>query len=280
MNGELPYSSWLVASDIDSTLNNKKRELPPENLKAIEDFVVKGGRFTLASDRNPELMGGHFDNLPISGTPAVVMGGAGIYDFTEKKLLRFKPLSPDSVEAAVNIAKRFPTLDFIIDTKDKQYIAGIGFWAHFYLRKSHATHEYFRRIEDVPRENWGKIVFFGPMWRVRQIRKALKSVEGREYSVIDSSFVSVQIQAKGADKGSAVMEIAEMLGIEPDHTAAIGDYFNDYQMISKVEISGCTASAPKKLKDKADYVACHCNNGAVADFLGYLTKRISKNKKN
>ena len=280
MNGELPYSSWLVASDIDSTLNNKKRELPPENLKAIEDFVAKGGRFTLASDRNPELMGGHFDNLPISGTPAVVMGGAGIYDFTEKKLLRFKPLSPDSVEAAVNIAKRFPTLDFIIDTKDKQYIAGIGFWAHFYLRKSHATHEYFRRIEDVPRENWGKIVFFGPMWRVRQIRKALKSVEGREYSVIDSSFVSVQIQAKGADKGSAVMEIAEMLGIEPDHTAAIGDYFNDYQMISKVDISGCTASAPKKLKDKADYVACHCNNGAVADFLGYLTKRISKNKNN
>ncbi len=280
MNGELPYSSWLVASDIDSTLNNKKRELPPENLKAVQDFVAKGGKFTLASDRNPELMTGHFDKLPISGTPAVVMGGAGIYDFTERKLLRFKPLSAASVEAAVNIAKKFPTLDFIIDTKDKQYIAGIGFWAHFYLRKSHATHEYFRRIEDVPREDWGKIVFFGPMWRARQIGKALRAVEGREYSVIDSSIVSVQIQAKGANKGTAVMEIAEMLGIAPDHTAAIGDYYNDYQMISLVEISGCTASAPKELKEKADYVACHCNKGAVADFLGYLTEKIKKIKNN
>lgn len=272
MNGELPYSSWLVASDIDSTLNNKKRELPPENLKAVEDFVANGGKFTLASDRNPELMGGHFENLPIGGTPAVVMGGAGIYDFTERKLLRFKPLSAGSVEAAVKIAEKFPTLDVIIDTKDKQYISGIGFWAHFYLRKSHATHEYFRRIADVPRENWGKAVFFGPMWRVRQIKKAFCAVEGREFSVIDSSIVSVQIQAKGANKGTAVMEIAEMLGIEPNHTAAIGDYYNDLKMLSEVGVAGCTASAPQKLKDIADYVTCHCNKGAVADFLGYLTK--------
>jgi hydroxymethylpyrimidine pyrophosphatase-like HAD family hydrolase len=49
-------------------------------------------------------------------------------------------------------------------------------------------------------------------------------------------------------------------------------------MISLVEISGCTASAPKELKEKADYVACHCNKGAVADFLGYLTEKIKKNQ--
>ena len=63
-----------------------------------------------------------------------------------------------------------------------------------------------------------------------------------------------------------------MLGIEPNHTAAIGDYYNDLKMLSEVGVAGCTASAPQKLKDIADYVTCHCNKGAVADFLGYLTK--------
>jgi hydroxymethylpyrimidine pyrophosphatase-like HAD family hydrolase len=51
---ESPYSSWLVASDIDGTLLDKKRKLPLANYKAVLDFVNKGGTFTLASDRNPE----------------------------------------------------------------------------------------------------------------------------------------------------------------------------------------------------------------------------------
>ena len=276
MQSSSPYSSWLVASDIDSTLINKKRLLPPENPAEIKKFTDKGGNFTLASDRNPELMRDYYKNLPLGGIPAVVMGGAGIYDFKEEKMLSFTALSEDSVRKTKKIAEKFPTLDVLIDTKDTLYISGIGYWAHFFIKKSKATYKYFRNIADVPPENWGKVVFIGAMWRVKQIGKVLRSVSGREFSVIDSSSVSVQIQAKGANKGAAVMEIARMLGVEKDHTAAIGDYYNDYKMLSEVEIAGCTASAPREVKAISDYVACHCNDGAVADFLRYLTAEIDK----
>ncbi len=271
---ESPYSSWLVASDIDGTLLNKKRKIPISNYKAILNFVKKGGNFTLASDRNPESMGFHYNKLPIYGVPAIVMGGAGIYDFVKKKMLWFKPLSENSIKTAVETASKFPTIDTIINTKDKLYISGIGFWAKFYLNAEMVSHKYFRYISEVPTDDWAKVVFFGPMWRVKQLKKALLAVPDRDYSVIDSSIVSVQIQAKGANKGAALMKLAGILGIDPSHTAAIGDYYNDYKMLSKAEISGCTESSPKALKRIADYVACHNNDGAVADFLEYLSNEI------
>lgn len=40
------FSEWLVASDIDGTLNNKFRKLPQRNYDAIKEFVVnKKGAF-------------------------------------------------------------------------------------------------------------------------------------------------------------------------------------------------------------------------------------------
>lgn len=271
---ESPYSSWLVASDIDGTLLNKKRKLPLANYKAVLDFVNKGGVFTLASDRNPESMSSHYNKLPIIGVPAIVMGGAGIYDFVKEKMLWFKPLSENSIKSAVEISSKFPTVDTIINTKDRLYISGIGFWAKFYLNADKVSHKYFRYLDEVPTDDWCKVVFFGPMWRIKQLKKVLLDVPDREYSVIDSSIVSVQIQAKGANKGTAVLKLCEILGIDPSHTAAIGDYYNDYKMLSKVEIAGCTASSPKPLKRIADYVSCHNNDGAVADFLSYLESRV------
>jgi hydroxymethylpyrimidine pyrophosphatase-like HAD family hydrolase len=41
------YCDWLLVSDIDGTLNDKKFNLPENNKEAIRRFVEKGGNFTL-----------------------------------------------------------------------------------------------------------------------------------------------------------------------------------------------------------------------------------------
>ena len=84
------FSNWLVVSDIDGTLNNKLRKLPKRNFEAIKHFVLKcNGHFTLASGRNVESMRKHYDRLPIKGTPAVVLNGAGVYDYSQEKMLHY-----------------------------------------------------------------------------------------------------------------------------------------------------------------------------------------------
>ena len=46
-----------------------------------------------------------------------------------------------------------------------------------------------------------------------------------------------------------------------------------FDMIKTVALSACCGQAPQELKDAADIVTCHCNNGAVADFLEYIESK-------
>ena len=68
------------------------------------------------------------------------------------------------------------------------------------------------------------------------------------------------------------MRLAEILGIEKENIGAIGDYYNDVPMLKTVSHPACCGQAPSDIKSIVEYVACHCNKGAVADFINYLEK--------
>lgn len=270
------YSQWLVASDIDGTLNTKMRKLPQNNLDAINDFIDKGGHFTLASGRNPESMRRHYKKLPIS-IPAIVMNGAGIYDFQKEEMIYFNPISEKAMEDVCKLARTCPTIDTLIVAKDIVYITGVGLWGKIYALVDGVTHKYYRNINDAPKKDWGKVIFSGPPWRVRGLKKKFQQIEDPDFLLMDSSIATFELLAKGVHKGTSVLQLAKMLGVDKKNTAAIGDYYNDYDMLKSVGVPACCGQAPKSLKAVCEYVTCHCNEGAVADLLGYLEReKINK----
>ena len=270
------HSQWLVASDIDGTLNNKMRKLPQNNLDAINDFIDKGGHLTLASGRNPESMHRHYKKLPIS-IPAIVMNGAGIYDFQKEEMVHFNPISEQAMEDVCKLARTYLAIDTLIVAKDIVYITGVGLWGKIYALVDGVTHKYYRNINDVPKKDWGKVIFSGPPWRVKMLKKKFQQIENPDFLLMDSSIATFELLAKGIHKGTSVLQLAKMLGVDKKNTAAIGDYYNDYDMLKSVGVPACCGQAPKSLKAICEYVACHCNEGAVADFLGYLEReKINK----
>lgn len=271
------FAGWLVASDIDGTINNKIRRMPKKNKDAIENFVSKGGIFTLASGRNPQSMKTIFDKLPIKGTPAVVMNGAGIYDYESNEMLHFFPMSEEAMRMVINASKLFPLIDLLIITKDMIYVTGAGWFGKAFVRYGSLDHRCIRHIEDVPRENWGKVVFSGLPSHIRRLKKHFESLNDPDLSTVSSSVASFEILAKGINKGTALMKIADTMGIRKSHVGAIGDYFNDYDMLKSVGVPACCGQAPYAMKKIAEYVTCHCNRGAVADFLGYIRNKAEMN---
>lgn len=273
MENNKSLSQWLIASDIDGTLNNKLRRLPERNEAAIKRFVSLGGRFTLASGRNPQSMEKHFKRLPIDGTPAVVINGAGLYDFKKKEMIYFSPMSDEGMKLAVEAAKKFPAVDVIVVAKDIIYITGSGWFGKMFVAADNLYHKHIKNIDDVPKENWGKVIFSGIPFHISKVKKHFKSMNDPDLTLMSSSVASFEILAKNTHKGTAVMKLAEILGIEPSHTGAIGDYFNDFDMLKTVSVPACCGQAPKELKEVAQFVACHCNKGAVADFLEYIESK-------
>lgn len=270
MENKKRLSEWLVASDIDGTLNNKIRKLPQRNKDAINRFVELGGKFTLASGRSPLSMEKHFRQFPIEDTPAVVINGAGLYDFKKHEMIWFSAMSDEGMRLGVEAAKKFPLVDVIVVAKDIIYITGLGLFGNMFVIPDKLPHKHIYNIDKVPKENWGKVIYSGDPISIARIKKHFESMDDPDLTLMSSSIASFEILARDTHKGTAVMKLAEILGIEKEKTAAIGDYFNDYDMLKTVGVPACCGQAPQELKDISEFVSCHCNNGAVADFLEYI----------
>lgn len=265
------FSDWLVASDIDGTLNNKLRRLPKRNYERICEFVQeKKGHFTLASGRNISSMRAPFENLPIASTPAVLLNGAGIYDYEHEKMLRFHAINPAGYELVCAVMKKFPTVEVEILTSNSAYAVNARIFANVMLRADDLPHRKFKKISEVPPDDWGKVIFLGMPPLIAAVKKYLLSIADPNVNFMSSSVSSFEMLEKGIHKGVGVMEIAKLYGIERAHTAAIGDYFNDYEMLKTVGLPACCGQAPKKMHEIAKFHACHCNRGAVADLLEYI----------
>ncbi len=264
-------SDWLVVSDIDGTLNNKLRQLPKRNREAINRFVLEcNGNFTLASGRNVQSMRKHYENLPIAGTPAVILNGAGVYDYNHEKMLHFDAINDHAMDLVFELYKRFPLLEIEILTDKMIYTLNSRIFARVMVRADKLHYINCKHPEEIPRENWGKVIFLGMPDLIKRLRKYVDTLTDTRANFMSSSISSFEMLNEGVHKGTGVMKIAELYGIERSHTAAIGDYFNDYDMLKTVGLPACCGQAPKAMHEIAKFHACHCNKGAVADLLEYI----------
>ncbi len=264
-------SNWLVVSDIDGTLNNKFRQLPKRNYEAICRFVNEcNGHFTLASGRNVQSMRKHYERLPISGTPAVILNGAGVYDYSHEKMLHFDAINDKAIDLVFEIYRRFPMVEIEILTDRMIYTLNSRIFAKVMVRADKLHYKNCKHPDEIPRENWGKVIFLGMPDLIKRIRKYVDSLTDTGANFMSSSISSFEMLNEGVHKGSALMKIADMYGIDYSHTAAIGDYFNDYDMLKTVGLPACCGQAPKAMHEIAKFHACHCNKGAVADLLNYI----------
>ena len=89
----------LYVSDLDGTLIDSRLTIPPESAAGINAAIRRGDAFAVATARTPATVGEIL--APISGAlPAVVMNGAGIYDFEKREFVRLLPLKKSAAEAA------------------------------------------------------------------------------------------------------------------------------------------------------------------------------------
>lgn len=275
--GKKDFSDWLVVSDIDGTLNTKLRTLPARNLKAIQHFVLDlGGHFTLASGRNVTSLEKHFNRLPINNTPAIVLNGAGIYDFKKSEMISFNAINEGGREIVKEVFNKFPKLELEICTQDNILLLNSFIYGPILVRADNLPHNRCKSIEDALPYDWGKVVFFGLPSLIKEVKEFTKKLGNSDVNYMSSSIVTYEMLAKDTHKGTAVKKLAGMLDIDFEHTAAIGDYFNDYDMLLSVFLPAACGQAPKEIHQISKFHACHCNKGAVADFLEYIERTYSK----
>lgn len=271
------YSKWLLVSDIDGTLNTKSFKLPENNKSAINEYVNRGGNFTLCSGRNLQSLSIHYRKLGID-TPAIFLNGAGIYDFKNKEYIYQSVISPDGEDIILNIAKKYKLMQLTVYTPEKIYLATRKCIYGLLISKIDKLDcQLCKKLSDLPRGVWSKVSLVGPPNLVNKLKDIFSNKENaNHFECFKTSPFTLEVVNKGVNKGNAVLKLAEILGIDKSNTAAVGDYYNDVEMLKKVAHPVCCGQAPDDIKAISEYVTCHCNDGAVADFINYIKTNYIK----
>lgn len=268
---EKNFGNWLVVSDVDGTLNNKLRMLPKRNRKDICTFVELGGNFTLASGRAVNSLEPHYFHVSCN-VPAVVLNGSGIYDFQKKKMIWRHPLGQKGKDFVREVYESFPRLEIGVFFDSFVYLLRDGILSNGQLFFDGTPHKPCA-FQDVPADYWCKAVFWGVPRLIDQLVALSKTrFHANELNFMRTSPFSFELVDGGVHKGVAVMQLAAQIGIAHSHVAAIGDYYNDLDMLRTVGLPACAGQAPKDLHSVCKFEACHCNRGCVGDLLEYIMK--------
>ena len=220
------FSKWFLVSDIDSTLNNKFMRLPKKNKAAVERFVSGGGVFTLCSGRNLQSLTIHYKKLGIE-TPAIFLNGAGIYDFKSKSFLDYNPISGDGEKIILDTLAKTKGVQLTVYAPEVIYRATKKcFYGYLISKFDNLSCELCKTVEDLPRGVWGKVTFFGANSKIRELNDFFANEQNKKiFDCFITSPVTLELSDCGVNKGSAVKKLADILGVDMNNTAAIGDYY-------------------------------------------------------
>ncbi|MBY4798364.1 Cof-type HAD-IIB family hydrolase [Collinsella sp. AGMB00827] len=102
---------------------------------------------------------------------------------------------------------------------------------------------------------------YGPAWSSR-------------YNVTNAGRDWIDFMKPGVDKGSGLLHLCEHLGIDISHACAIGDTYNDIQMIREAGMGCVVANAEPHMHTHASNVVPSNNEGGVAQVIDAVLEAV------
>ena len=264
----------LVASDLDGTLLNQKKEITPRLFDALKKLDELGIYFVPATGRPFGTVPQTIKDLPFLKY-VITSNGATIYDAAEKKNIIENYLTPEAVDAVIEIAKGLPVItEYFIE--GKAYIAKNIYenLAPFNLTESH---ESYIKNSRTPVENfWEEMkqnnavleninLVFNDMALRKEVWDKLKALGLA--SVTAATTKTIEITSLYATKAQALEKLCEVLSLTRENVLAMGDGDNDMPMIEFAGIGVAMTNGEEHIKQAADIIADDCNDFGAAKIL-------------
>ena len=256
----------LVALDLDGTLFDNSSRISKRNLTAIRSITDKGIHVVISTGRPFE--GIPFDQIKGTGINyAITANGSGIYEISTGKCLYENAMDEELVT---------PILNFLLtrDIHMDAFIGGKGYTPIQCVETAQkltvpssiknyiiTTRTRLDNILQFIHENQLKVQkmtlnFYpaadGTLIDRETVRKFL--VSNPSITTVCGGYNNLEFTRADANKGVGLRKLAEILGVNPDATMAIGDTENDLAIIEAAGIGVAMGNATDAVKARADYV--------------------------
>ncbi len=246
----------LIGIDVDGTLLDSAGRFPPANRAAIHAAVEAGVHVALVTGRSYPFARPVAEGLPESLTLIVSNGAVerGMDGATRARRLLDKNVARTVLDA--NAGHRAATAlvfdrdvhgQIVFETMDWTHPGRKGYWA-----RNKALIARSVPLEDALVEDPIQVMFNGGFEAMRELAGAIRA-QGHEVNVslteyVDRDFSLVDITSPIATKGHALASCAAALGLDREAVMAIGDNFNDVEMLEFAGTPVVMANAVEPLK--------------------------------
>lgn len=250
----------LIASDMDGTLLNDKKQLPSDFYETIDKLYEKGIRFTVASGRTYNAVEHLFPESYRTKIDYICDNGA--YIVHDSKVLEITPLPRPVFEEFMAAAEKIGGLRLLVcaaggtyhlrDTDE--FNAEV---AKFY--KNHIECDDLMSIDDTIY----KIAVCDMRGAQQRGKPALDAIFGDRLNIQVSGQIWMDVMSGGVSKGSALKKLSAALGIDRSEVMAFGDYYNDLDMLQTAGVSFAMQNGHDDIKKITTHIADTNNNGGV-----------------
>lgn len=275
------FDGVLLVSDVDATLLDKQKNIPPRNLAAIERFQSLGGAFTIATGRTHLTCDAIAQRAGVNA-PVIVYNGGGVYDRETKSFLWRRMLDRDALIAPFReLMARHPGIGVEVNAGDAALMVNPN--APIDPNVLRGNFPYRRAdIAESPAQ-WFKIMLNAPKKSLLQAiepeaRQLLAPFLAKGCTLTYSG--ETYLELLPASKGTALEALARLRGFARENIIAVGDYDNDLEMIRWAGLGVAVENAQESVRAAADRIVCTSDDGAIAQIIDELeSKRLNKGEK-
>lgn len=252
----------LIATDMDGTLLNNRKQLPPDFIPWVKAHpqlltVIASGRqyYTLYRD---------FREI---GDQLVFIADNGGFIFEKGKMTYCNAMSRECVELCLDQLRTMPEITPIVCGAESAYMRhgnpeAEEQAAHYYARITFVEDLYSAAAGD----RIAKIALFIPGGRAEEVGKTFRCAhESLHFSVSGRDWID--ISNAGIHKGAAIREIRRQHGIAREECMAFGDFMNDREMLEECGESYAMENACDGIKAIAKHRAPSNEENGVMQIL-------------
>ncbi len=262
----------LLALDLDGTLLDPQGKISSANRKAIREAEHNGVLVTIATGRRFR------DALPVAleldlNAPIITHNGALIKFADTLDAISVSLLQPDVSGEVIRVGRELGG-DALVSTQPEGH--GSLFYERIsegnlplqkYIRWAESLHgtaagQGLKHVEDLgavlPNTSVIHISYSGQCSAMERMANELRTEFGDRITLLQTiytalDFTLLDILPAGSSKGSGVEKLASISGLLPEHVMAIGDNFNDIEMLEYAGTPILMGNAAEGLRAERGY---------------------------
>lgn len=267
----------LIAFDMDGTLLNSQKKISEKSIEAINKAMKKGKIVILNTGRCPAELEEYFDALDNIQYLNCV-SGALVFDRKNNTKIYSKTLDIETVKKLLDIARQEDDMvhllskDSIVqkDKIDKMPDYHMGVYQEMYIRVTNKWDNLYSQYNEnpFPVEKLN-IYHISSEARERTRQRILES--NLEVELADAETTSLEVSAKGIDKGLGLKKLCDYNQITLDETIVVGDADNDIAAMKEAGLAIAMGNANENIKQLSDVIVSdNDHDGCVEAIEKYL----------